>query len=248
MPITPQFSWSQNDDAIEMTIQMYGINKHLLKHYVQITPIYFCLNISPYLLQIDFENEIDPFHIKVIIMTRKQTKFIFPKQIRNQKWNNLVTNKDKSIRLKNRLESIDKLHKKQQEIRKQRQKQKKLRFKAAQQRQWDEQKYLKHIINKLENQTKQESTNDLKHWVKTKQETSLNQVNETNTVLDDDNKDTGLVDKDMQPSNEIINEQNSDSSEETCAIEENKEVNIRQSNVVEVGFSEWDYITPVRQK
>eukprot|EP01083_Nonionella_stella_P089075 248524_1 len=209
MPVTPRFSWDQNDDSVEIVVEMYGVNKNSLKHFLQITPIFFSLNISPYLLQLDFENEINPFAIKVILMNKKETKFIFPKHIKKQQWNDLVSSKDKHIRLKERNQSIDELYQKQQQIREKRKKEKALRFKAAQQRQWDEQKYLKHIITKLENKEKVTSQNDLKQWIETE--------NKTNTIANDDEKDV------------IQNEPE-----------------IRKSNVVQIGFSEWDYVTPVR--
>jgi len=83
MNITPKYVWTQNNEAIEVTIyNIYGINKANIKHFIQITPIFFNLNFSPYLFQIDFENEIDPFHIKLIIINKKEIKFIFPKKIK----------------------------------------------------------------------------------------------------------------------------------------------------------------------
>merc|ERR1712129_613353 len=101
-----------------------------------------------------------------------------------------------------RQESIDKLYAKQQAIREQRQKNKKLRLKAAQQRQWDEQKYLKQTIDKLENEEKQCSKDDLKQWV------------------DED------IDDEKDEKKESQNEMPA----------------IRQSNVIEIGHSDWDYI------
>ena len=207
LSMEPKHKWIQNNHSIQITIyNIYGINKHIIKHFIQITPIYFSLNFSPYLFQIDFENEIDPFYIKVIIKNNKEIKFIFPKKIKNKKWNNLNSDKSKEIRLKLRKESMDKLYKKQQEIDEKRKKKKRLRFKAAQQRQWDEEKYLKSVINKLENKEKQKSRFELENWLKQK--------------------------KNNHDKNKFINDNLAE---------------IRPSNTIEIGFSEWDYITPIRQ-
>lgn len=212
MNITPKHNWIQFDDTIQVTIyNIFGINKANIKHFIQVTPIYFNLNFSPYLFQIDFENEIDPFHIKLVIINKGEIKFIFPKKIKNKIWSNLNTNKSKEMRLKLRRESIDRLYEKQRKIREKRNKEKKLRFKAAENRQWNQEKKVKNIINKLETKEKQKSKYKLREWIDT-----------INDKYEDDD----------HPNNDNNNQNVTE---------------IRKSNIVEIGFSEWNYIIPIRE-
>jgi len=212
MPISPRYTWSQSSNEIEIIATIPGLSRNLLQHIIQITPIFFSLNFSPYLLQIDLQHEIDPFHIKVILCQKNEIKFVFPKKLKNQTWTDLTTTTDKQTRLKQRQSSIDELYKRQQAIRERREREKKQRLKAAQQRQWDEQKYLKHVMDKLERKEEQSTKSELVEWVK---DTHSDRP-------DEDEKD----------------EQKPTVSVQMPAI--------RESNVIEVGFSEWDYITPAR--
>eukprot|EP00485_Elphidium_margaritaceum_P012568 CAMPEP_0202692712 /NCGR_PEP_ID=MMETSP1385-20130828/7021_1 /ASSEMBLY_ACC=CAM_ASM_000861 /TAXON_ID=933848 /ORGANISM="Elphidium margaritaceum" /LENGTH=558 /DNA_ID=CAMNT_0049348293 /DNA_START=43 /DNA_END=1716 /DNA_ORIENTATION=- len=165
MPVTPQYSWAQTDDKIEIQIQIAGVHSRLLRHITQITPVFFNLNFPPYLLQIDFEGEVNPLNVKVILLqNKKEIKFIFPKKAEGEKWKDLIIDAGKEQRLERRHESIDRLHAKQQEIRERRAKQRKLRQRAAQQRQWDEQKYLKHVMNKLEREEQEKCATELQQW------------------------------------------------------------------------------------
>jgi len=214
----PTYSWQQTDAAIEVVAQIQGVDRKLLQHtkHYTITPIFFSLNAPPFLFQLDFEREIDPFRIKIVIPNKKDIQFVFPKKEPYVQWTNLLSNKPKEQRLAERMASIDQQHAKRQAIREQRAQQKKIRLKAAQRRQWDQEKYLKLIVNRLESEEKHREVQGLEQWA---DDTTAGTLNLTESASDD----------------------------VKCGDDAAKSTAVRRSEAVEVGFTEWDYVLPVRE-
>lgn len=293
MQITPEYTWNQDGGKIEVNAQFKAIDSSLVKstRNYTITGIFFCFNAPPYLFQLDFEQEIDPFRIKIVLKEEGNVQFVFPKKDPRIIWDRLLTTKSKEERLMARMASVDRLRAKQQVLQVRRQKNKKIRYKAAQQRQWDEEKCLKKIINKLESDEKQQYTKKLKQWVvkmdNTKKKESTKKMDDTKSSDEtkessDDSSSTSNTSNNFnhyvnpfstpKPVPTIIENIDkmgegregrkkppysppkfakpprfieSKEFKEECSEPETND--IRQSNVVEVGFTEWDYVTPVRE-
>ena len=226
-----------------------------------VTPVYLSLNFSPYLLQIDFENEINTMTIKVYIKCDSIT-FCFEKRI-HQMWKNIVLQDSKQAVFQRRQKSLEKLFELREKLDKERKKAKKQRVRTAEKRLWKEENAYKQTIQDLEKKEKHQASINVNSWLQSKLQKVSNKSNTINNQQTESTSPSTNMHLKSTSTPVLINTKTQHDqgcnmqaqTESKSSIEDEKsdfEVNIppirkMKHRTIKTQFSKWDYVVPARE-
>ncbi|GLC51791.1 hypothetical protein PLESTB_000548900 [Pleodorina starrii] len=160
MPLTPQFTWSETDASLEVTVDVPGVSR--AKADVFATDAFLKVNCPPYLFALDLHKEVDDSRSSATIVPGGVVFKLFKRE--PGLWGRLAASGDKADLTRRRNASIDRAYREVEEARKARIARKQQEDKSATQRSMDLDRRKRQEVDRRKAEELAEERGRLEQW------------------------------------------------------------------------------------